>query len=115
MNPNLIANLEKLLDGPRDGAMLRFSLGNAWLTADAAKAASYFRDAVTRDPDYSAAWKGLGKALATSGDTAAALAAYEEGLRVAQARGDLQAAREMQVFARRLAKQRDAGGTNTTG
>jgi len=115
MNPNLIANLEKLLDGPRDGAMLRFSLGNAWLASDAAKAAAYFRDAVTRDPPYSAAWKGLGKALAASGDTAAARAAYEEGMRVAQARGDIQAAREMKVFARRLAQQSDASGPNTAG
>ena len=29
----IIANLEKMLGGPRDGALLRYSLGNEWLKA----------------------------------------------------------------------------------
>ena len=38
MNPR-IESLEKMLDGPRDGALLRFSLGNEYLKAgDLAKA-----------------------------------------------------------------------------
>jgi predicted Zn-dependent protease len=103
-----IARLEKLLGGPRDGALLRFSLGNEYHKAgDPARAAAYFRDAVARDPKYSAAWKLLGKSLAEAGDALGALAAYEEGIRVAQARGDVQAAKEMGVFARRLQKELD--------
>ena len=40
MNPR-IESLEKMLDGPRDGALLRFSLGNEYLKAgDPAKAGS---------------------------------------------------------------------------
>lgn len=102
MNPR-IASLEKLLDGPRDGALLRFSLGNEYLKAEAPEqAARAFRAAVDRDPNYSAAWKALGKALAASGDKAGARAAYFQGIAVAEARGDIQAAREMKVFARRL-------------
>ncbi len=100
----MIENLEKLLDGPRDGAMLRFSLGNAWLDQDAGKAADYYRQALERDPNYSAAWKALGKTLAQTGQPADALEAYRQGIRVAEARGDLQAAKEMKVFARRLEK-----------
>lgn len=100
----MIENLEKLLDGPRDGAMLRFSLGNAWLDQDAGKAARYYREAIERDRSYSAAWKGLGKALALAGQTAEALEAYRQGIAIAEARGDLQAAKEMKVFARRLEK-----------
>lgn len=100
----MIENLEKLLDGPRDGAMLRFSLGNAWLDQDPGKAVSYYREAIERDPDYSAAWKALGKALALAGQTAEALDAYRQGIAVAETRGDLQAAKEMKVFARRLEK-----------
>lgn len=100
-----IANLEKMLDGPRDGALLRYSLGNEWLKAgDAAKAAECFRAAVERDPKYSAAWKLLGKTLGESGRPLDALAAYREGIAVAEAKGDVQAAREMTVFARRLEK-----------
>lgn len=104
-------SLLKLVGTPRDGALLRFSLGSEYLKAgDPASAAAHLREAVTRDPDYSAAWKLLGRALAESGGAEAALEAYERGIAVAAARGDKQAAKEMTVFARRLRKQlgRDA-------
>jgi Tfp pilus assembly protein PilF len=109
MSTALIANLEKLLNGPRDGALLRYSLGNEHLKAgDAALAAIRLREAVERDATYSAAWKLLGKALTDSGQMAEALAAYQQGIAVAEARGDVQAAKEMTVFARRLQKPREA-------
>ena len=102
MNPRL-ASLEKLLDGPRDGPLLRFSLGNEYLKdGDLPAAQKHFQAAVDRDPAYSAAWKALGKCLAQQGEPAAALAAYVKGIAVAEARGDVQAAKEMRVFARRL-------------
>lgn len=104
MNPR-IESLEKMMDGPRDGALLRFSLGNEYLKAGApGKAAASFQAAVDRDPAYSAAWKALGKALAEAGDELPALAAYEQGIAVAEAKGDIQAAKEMLVFARRIRK-----------
>lgn len=102
MNPRIEA-LEKMLDGPRDGALLRFSLGNEYLKAGApAQAGKCFQAAVDRDPQYSAAWKALGKALNEAGDAAGALKAYEQGIVIAEARGDIQAAKEMKVFARRI-------------
>lgn len=110
MSNSTIANLEKLLGGRRDGALLRYSLGNEWLKAgDNARAAAFFRDAVDRDAKYSAAWKLLGRTLADSGRAAEALAAYRQGIAVAEAKGDVQAAKEMSVFARRLEKQLAAG------
>ena len=60
---------------------------------------------MTRDPKYSAAWKLLGKALSDSGQDAAALQAYRDGIVVAEARGDKQAAKEMTLFAKRLEKR----------
>ena len=106
MTPAIIANLEKLLDGPRDSALLRYSLGNEHLKAgDPAQATIRFQEAVARAAQFSAAWKLLGKALADSGKTAEALGAYEHGIIVAEAKGDVQAAKEMTVFARRLRKQ----------
>jgi len=112
MSEQLIANLEKLLGGPRDGALLRFSLGNEYLKAGKpAIAATHYREAVTRDPKYSAAWKQLGKALSDAGDKAAALQAYQDGMAVAEARGDLQAAKEMGVFAKRLRKALGEAGS----
>jgi len=105
MTTTIITNLEKMLDGPRDGALLRYSLGSEWLKAgDATKAAECFRATLERDPKFSAAWKLLGKALAESGETQAALEAYAQGIHVAEEKGDLQAAKEMGVFARRLNK-----------
>ncbi len=107
MSP-LIANLEKMLAAGRDTALLRFGLGSEYLKLkQPAEAAAHLRRAVELDADYSAAWKLLGRALAEAGDASAARQAYEEGIARAEARGDLQAAKEMRVFARRL--ERGAG------
>lgn len=103
VKPAAIASLEKLVGSPRDNALLRYSLGNEYLkSGDAAQAAAHLREAVARDPGYSAAWKLLGRALAESGAQRDALSAYHEGIRVAEAKGDKQAAKEMTVFARRI-------------
>lgn len=105
MNDDLIARLRTQIGGLRDGALLRFSLGNALIgQGDAAAAAVAFREAVAFDANYSAAWKMLGRALAESGDEVAAIAIYEHGIEVAQACGDQQVAKEMGVFLRRLRK-----------
>lgn len=114
MTAAIIANLEKMLGGPRDGALLRYSLGNELLKAgNAASAAIRFREAVELDANYSAGWKMLGKALAEAGDGAGAIAAYTQGISVAEARGDVQAAKEMTVFSRRL--QREFKGDQSAG
>ncbi len=101
-----IADFEAMLAAGRDNALLRFSLGNEYLKAgDAARAAAHLRRAVEHDPKYSAAWKLLGKALTDAESWQDALAAYRQGIAVAEARGDKQAAKEMGVFARRIMKQ----------
>jgi Tfp pilus assembly protein PilF len=101
----MISSLEKLLGTARDGALLRYSLGLEYeKTKDMARAAQYFRDAVERDPLYSAAWKGLGRALYEAGRNGEALEAYRRGIEAAQKKGDRQAEKEMTVFMRRLEK-----------
>jgi predicted Zn-dependent protease len=101
----MISSLEKLLGTPRDGALLRYSLGLEYEKAgDHARAAQYLRDAVTRDPLYSAAWKALGRALSEAGLHAEALEAYSRGVEAARAKGDRQAEKEMTVFKKRLEK-----------
>lgn len=105
----LISSLEKLIGTPRDGALLRYSLGTEWLKAgEPARAIAELREAVQRDPAYSAAWKTLGRALAESGRVEQALEAWARGIEAARARGDRQAEKEMTVFARRLAKQQES-------
>lgn len=106
MNETLIANLREQLGGPRDGALLRYSLGAALLDAnDAAEAVLQLREALTFEPQYSAAWKLLGKACLQSGDEHAAAEAWREGIAVAHKRGDVQAQKEMTVFLKRLEKR----------
>jgi predicted Zn-dependent protease len=105
-----VQRLRQLCDGPRDGALLRFSLGTALLARSAAaEAAVELRRAVEFDPDYSAAWKLLGRALVEAGDPAQACRAWSDGIAAAQRAGDVQAQKEMRVFLNRLDKQgRDA-------
>ena len=111
MTTTIIANLEKLIGTPRDSALLRYSLGSEWLKAgDPAQAAEHLRAALERDARYSAAWKLLGKTLAENGQSTEALTAYAQGIVVAEAKGDIQAAKEMAVFARRLRRQTPANG-----
>lgn len=104
--PPLVANLEKLLGTPRDSALLRYSLGIEYLKIEnTEKATEYLRQAVARDPHYSAAWRALGKALEAAAQPADALEAYRSGVAAAQKKGDRQAEKEMTVFARRIEKR----------
>ena len=103
---SVIENLETLLDSGEDNALLRFSLGNAYLKESEYPAAiRHLSRAVELDPEYSAAWKVYGKALAASSRFEEAARAYKKGIEVAEGKGDIQAAREMKVFLKRLEKQ----------
>ena len=99
-------NFEKLLAQGQDSALLRYSLGNAYLDSDPRLAAEHFEKAVDFDEKYSAAWKLLGKARTAAGDDAGAMIAYEKGIAIAEEKGDIQAAKEMRVFLKRLQKTR---------
>ncbi|MCM2320411.1 MAG: tetratricopeptide repeat protein [Pseudomonas sp.] len=102
-----VAALEKLLAAGHDNALLRFGLGNAHLdTGDAAQALPHLQRCVEFDPNYSAAWKLLGKAQAMLGDNDAARTAWQQGLDAARRHGDKQAEKEMTVFLRKLDKPR---------
>jgi Tfp pilus assembly protein PilF len=106
MSSPSIETLEKLIGTPRDGALLRFSLGLEFQKiGDAEKASHYLRDAVAADAGYSAAWRALGKTLEATGQLTEALDAYRKGIAAAQKKGDKQAEKEMTVFARRIEKQ----------
>lgn len=110
MTTPIVQNFEKMLAGGKDNALLRFSLGSEYLKAgDPVSAANHLKQAVALDPKYSAAWKLLGRALVELGRPADALAAYREGIGVAEAKGDKQAAKEMTVYARRIEKSAAPG------
>ena len=100
---SLIDNFEAMLARGQDNALVRYGLGNEYLKlGQFTQAADHLQKAVAHDPNYSAAWKLLGKALVDAGRNDEAIRAYEEGIRVAEAKGDIQAAKEMAVFLKRL-------------
>jgi Tfp pilus assembly protein PilF len=98
-----LSALAKLIGGPRDGALLRLSLAKAHLdNADVPAALTELKQAVRFDPDFSAAWQLLGKTLAATGQVEDAKSAYRDGIAAAQRKGDVQAAKMMTVFLKRL-------------
>jgi Tfp pilus assembly protein PilF len=104
---DLIANLEALLAKGNDAPSLRFALATRYLDAgDVAAAVRHAEAAVALDASYSAGWKVLGQARIASGDEAGAAETFRRGIEVAEARGDRQAAKEMQVFLRRIEKRK---------
>lgn len=101
----MLESLEKMLGKGIDNALLRFGLGKGYLDLnEPARAAEHLQRCVEFDPGYSAAWKLLGKAQLAAGDSAAARAAWEQGISAAQGKGDKQAEKEMNVFLRKLEK-----------
>ena len=100
------ATLEALLARGTDSALLRFSLGDAYLReGNHPKAVEHLAMAVELDAGYSAAWKLYGKALVTAERFTEAREVYQAGIEVAKNRGDKQAEKEMRVFLRRVEKK----------
>ena len=98
-------NLQLMLERGQDSPLLRYSLGLECLKAgDLVAAIDHLRQAVDQNPRYSAAWKALGDAHVRAGSAERAADVYERGIAAAQAAGDVQAAKEMGVFLKRLRK-----------
>lgn len=105
---DMTANLEALIANGRDAAPVRFALASRYAAAgEPERAVEHAEVAVKQDPEYSAAWKLLGKSLAESGRNGDAIEAYRNGIDAAERRGDQQAAKEMRVFLKRLTRSQD--------
>lgn len=105
MDTERIEQFQALIALDPEDTVLRFGLGELYFEAgDFAKAVEQFATIVRLDPQYSAAYRYLGQSYAASAQHAAARATFERGIAVAEARGDLQTAKEMRVFLRRLDK-----------
>lgn len=99
----------KLLGRDPDNPMVLYSLGNElFKEGDYAGARDHLRRAVEQKPDYSVAYRMLGRAHYELGENAEAREVFDRGRGVAQENGDLQTVKEIDVFARRLEK-REAG------
>ena len=98
-----LVSFERMLATGKDGALLRFSIGNEYAKArDWASATDALAKAVALDPQFTAAWKLYARALLEVGRAQDALDAYRQGIDVARRKGDRQAEKEMTVFARRI-------------
>jgi predicted Zn-dependent protease len=91
----------------QDSPLLRYGLGlEYWKAGDPQQAIE--RLALQHNPNHSASWKVYGRALVGAGRRADALAAFARGIGIAERQGDLQAAKEMRAFHRRV-KKREQG------
>jgi Tfp pilus assembly protein PilF len=106
-----IEGLTELLDEEPEDVTTRFMLATELAKAgDHATAAAHFAELLTRDADYTAAYRGLGRARVAMGDLTGAREVFTRGLAVAERTGDLQSGREMAALLRRHVDGRDEGG-----
>lgn len=101
-------NLEALIAAGKDSPTVRFALATRYHgDGNLERALEHAEVAVEQDPDYSAAWKLLGRIRVDAGRTSEAAEAYRRGIEVAERRGDQQAVKEMRVFLRRITREPD--------
>ena len=99
----------KLLEKDPENPMILFSLGNElFKEGEYTEARTHLRQAIENKPDYSVAYRTLGRAHYELHEDAEARRVFTEGREVAEKNGDLQTVREIDVFMRRLEK-REAG------
>jgi len=104
----MISRFEALLESGHDSAMLRLALANALVAgARPGDAVEHLERALELDATYSAAWKLLAKTLLALGENGRVLDICAKGIAAASEKGDLQAAREMEVYAKRACRRRD--------
>jgi len=96
----------KLLDRDPNNPMVLCSLGiELFKEGNYAEARDHLSRAVENKPDYSVAYRMLGRAHFELGEDADARWVFEKGREVAGQNGDLQTIKEIDVFARRLEKR----------
>jgi Flp pilus assembly protein TadD len=101
----------KLLEKDPENPMVLFSLGTEMFKEGRyPEAREHLARAVENKPDYSVAYRMLGRAHFELREDAEARRVFTKGREVAQENGDLQTVREIDVFLRRLDKRQAAEG-----
>ena len=96
----------KLLERDPNNPMVLYSLGSELFKEGSYREArDHLRRAVENKPDYSVAYRMLGRAHYELGEDAEAGEVFARGREVASQNGDLQTVREIDVFVRRLEKR----------
>jgi Flp pilus assembly protein TadD len=100
-----LESFEEMAAKAPENVVVRYSLGREYLKAKRyAEAERELREALRLKPDYSAAYRELGKSLTGLERFDEAREIYTRGAEVACEKGDLQTQREIEVFLRRLEK-----------
>jgi predicted Zn-dependent protease len=106
MNASRTEMFRKLLERDPNNPMVLYSLGNElFKEGKYPEARDHLRRAVENKPDYSVAYRMLGRAHYELGEDAEAREVFERGRGVATENGDLQTVKEIDVFRRRLDKR----------
>jgi len=96
----------KLLEKDPENPMVLYSLGNELFKEGSyGEARDHLQRAVENKPDYSVAYRMLGRAHYEIHEDAEARSVFEKGKEVARGNGDLQTVKEIDVFLRRLQKR----------
>ncbi len=106
MNASRTEMFRKLLQRDPNNPMVLYSLGNElFKEGKYPEARDHLRRAVENKPDYSVAYRMLGRAHYELREDAEAREVFERGRGVATENGDLQTVKEIDVFRRRLDKR----------
>jgi len=99
-----IKNLLKIY--PND-VLLLTSLGKKYFNEyHNVEAINTFKQVIEINPEYTVAYRFLGKALMAVNNWAGAEDIYIEGIKMAEKTGDLQTKKEIEVFLKRIQKKR---------
>ena len=97
--------LETMLQKGQDNLLMRYTFGSlSFKKGDYEAAIEHLSKALEFDSTHLASWKLYGRALAEAGKTEESINAFNSGIQIAEKRGDIQAAKEMKVFLKRLTK-----------
>lgn len=82
---------------------MHYTLGIECLRiGDSQRAIRVLKEAIKLEPDYSAAYRELGKTLVQLNLKKEAIKIFNKGIAVAEEKGDIQTAKEMSVFLKRI-------------
>ncbi len=106
MGKDRLEQLREIAEREPDDAMSQYGFGKALMGAGRYdEAIETLSRAILVDPNYSAAFRDLGRAYLESKRAAQAIKIFSRGIPIAEQRGDLQTVREMQIFMKRATRQ----------
>ena len=110
MDQTRMEMFKKVIDMDPNDPLMHYGLGLEYAKADMhAEAAASLKKALEFKDDYSAAYRELGKALTALGQTDEAVPVYEKGIPIAENNGDIQTAKEMRIFLKRITGDEECG------